>query len=75
MGQTALSSFGTGKSGEKNQKELIMELQKDEAMVQTLEEWQELANKKLKMLVKIMKQMMYPNSKDKPELLEYDCVY
>ena len=44
-------------------------------MVQTMEEWQELANKKLKMLIKIMKQMMYPNSIEKPELLEYDCVY
>ncbi len=40
-----------------------------------MDEWQELANKKLKMLVKIMKQMMYPNSVEKPELLEYDCVY
>ncbi len=52
-----------------------MDLQKDELMVQTMEEWQELANKKLKMLVKIMKQMMYPNSIEKPEILEYDCVY
>ena len=27
------------------------------------------------MLLTIMKQMMNPNSKDKPELVEYDSVY
>jgi hypothetical protein len=35
---------------------------------------QEIATKKLKMLLMIMSQMMNPNSEDKPELMEYDCV-
>ena len=42
--------------------------------MQTHEEMQELANKKLRMLLKIMSQMMNPNSEEKPELMEYDCV-
>ncbi len=74
MDATSTSFGGVGKT-EKSQKEQIQDLQKDEQMVQSMEEWQELANKKLKMLIKIMRQMMHPSSNDKPELLEYDCVY
>lgn len=47
---------------------------RDEQLVQTHEEMQQLASKKLKMLLQIMSQMMNPNSEEKPELMEYDCV-
>jgi hypothetical protein len=53
---------------------MIDELVRDEKLVQSHEEMVELANKKLKMLLKIMSQMMNPNSEEKPELMEYDCV-
>jgi hypothetical protein len=45
---------------------LIDELVKDEQLVQSHEEMQEIAKKKLKMLLQIMSQMMNPNSEEKP---------
>lgn len=47
---------------------------KDERLVQSHEEMQELDKQKLKMLITILKQMLNPNTNSKPELLEYDCV-